>query len=529
VGPLDGLTRRFGRLREHLRRRGYDVEVGATRVFLLERRGVSLPIDLAVARCTTFAGIGGGGVRQLALAVYDGEGREVAADRSEGEGGLTHLCPQPRPGSPTLATVPHHLVVRSLEGAGASIVGAFETLPGRGEGFDGLFDGLLAPQVPFPDLEARLAGRRTVLRERGFLPLGEPHLEPVAEGEAIALNITLSAGRCYVVMARGGRGLLDVDLTVLDPAGAEVAQDHDQDAEPEVELCPAEGGRFGVRGTAFEGAGAVGILVLEGPPEADTADIVEPASTTAPSEGGEDDAPLPTDPVVGLSRLTTALEARGYGAPSWVVTDGWVARGEVRSHEIVLGPGCFVVLGAAARAETDLDLYLTEHGRVIDRDTGVSPAARVRFCPTSAATVRVTVKTYGRGGAYAIASVRAPASLEDVRGLRLEEATADLRGRGFTAAPSADRELVQGEPERLPISIPAGRCAALAVAAGEGMTDVDLFLRDGEGRLLASSSGPEAYAVVTRCAEDEGEDLVAEIVAYRGSGVVVVQRLSGTP
>jgi len=525
TGPLDALTRRFGRLRERMRGRGYDDEVGATRIFLLEDEGVGLPIDLAIARCTTFIGIAGGGVRQLSLAVYDGEGREVAVDATDGEGGLAHVCPQPQAGD----TVPHHLVVRSRQGSGAVIVGAFQTVPGAGEGFEDLFDGVLAPQVPFRDVEERLAERRAVLRERGFLPLADPHLERVAEGEDVALRVELAPGRCYVAMARGGEGLTDVDLTLFDPAGAEVARDFDGDAEPDVELCPEIAGRYGVRARAFEGAGALGVLVLGGPEPTDLPESLEPEGVEEGPGTPEPDATPVTDPMAGLTSLTSALETRGYDAPVFVVPDGWVARGEVRSHELALGPGCFVVVGAAGRPETDLDLYLSEGGQTIDRDTGVSPTARVRFCPASNSAARVTVKTYGRGGSYALATVRAPASIQALRALRLEEATAELRDRGWTGGPGADRALAEGEPLRMNVLVRDGRCTALAVAGDEGVIDVDIFLRDPDGRLLASSSGPEAYAAVARCAEDGEENMVAEIVAYRGSGTVLLRRLSGTP
>ncbi len=525
TGPLDALTRRFGRLRERMRDRGYDVEVGATRVFVLETEGVALPLDLRAGRCTTFVGIAGGGVRRLSLAVFDAEGAEVAADATEGEGGLVHVCPQPS--SPTLDTVPHHLVVRSLEGAGAVIVGAFETIPGSGEGFDGLFEGIVAPQVRFRDVEERLSDRRTLLRERGFLPLGEPHLDRVAEGEDVSFAVTLSAGRCYVAMARGGEGLTDIDLVLLDPDGAEVARDLDRDAEPDVELCPEEGGHYAVIARAFEGAGALGVLVLGGPAPEDVPQVQEGAEEGTLVE--EPESEPPPNPVATLSTFTAALESRGYGAPAFVVPDGWVARGEVRSHDLALGPGCFVVVGAAGRAETDLDLYLSAGGQTVDRDTGVSPTARVRLCAAAMSTTRVTVKTYGRGGSYALATVRAPEPIRDLRALRLEEATAELRLRGWTAAQPVDRPLVPGEPIRMSTYIRAGRCTALAVAGDEGLTDVDVFLRDADGRLLASSSGPEAFATVARCAEEEDEDATAEVVAYRGSGTVTIQRLSGTP
>jgi len=527
TGPLDALTRRFGRLRERMRGRGYDDEIGATRIFLLEGEGVALPIDLDAGRCTTFVGLSGGRVRELSISVFDGEGIEVVAAAVMGEGGLAHICPQAPPRRAG-ETIPHHLVVRSLEGSGAVVLGAFRTIPGAGEGFEGIFEGVLAPQVPFRDVEERLAERRTVLRERGFLPLGEPRLERVAEGDEVKVAFQLEPGRCYVAMARGDEGLRDVDLTLFDPAGAEVARNLEGDAEPEVELCPETSGRYGVSARAFEGAGALGLLVVGGPAPIEEEHTIEAEGGEGVEGTGEGGSGPEGEPVAAMSASVAALEARGYGAPSFIVPDGWVAPGEVRNHELVLGPGCFVVLGAAGRTETDLDLYLSRDGVTIDRDTSVAPTARVRICPRETTTVRVTVKAYGRAGPYALATQRAPAETVDVRALRLEEATAALRDRGFESAPLEVLHLEEGTAHRARLTIPVGRCVAVAVAGEEGVADVDVLLRDREGRLLASSSGPEAYAAVTRCAEDGTIAVVLEVVAYRGSGAVTLQRLDGT-
>ncbi len=384
--------------------------------------------NLPTGECTTFTALGGGGVRDLRLTLFDDEGAEVATDAVPGEGGLVHVCPhaasavrRPPP------TTPYYLVLEAHEGTGAAVVEGFGSAPGTGHGFDALFAGLLAPRVPFRKVEQQLAESRSALRARGLLPLGPPILDSVAEGEVLRRTYPLDAGRCYVAVARAGAGLRDVDLFLFDPTGAEVARDLDSDAEPRLEHCPDQSGRFTVEVRAFQGAGALGLMVLDGP-ASDHPDPPPPKPAVPPE--GRPDAPSEGDPMVALTTATTALEERGYGAPLFVVRDGTIAPGEAPSHEVLLGPGCGVVVGAASGSDMDLDLYLSDAGgQPIDRDTGVDPTARVSACPTEATPQRVTVKAYGRDGRYALAVLHAPAGIRNVQDLRLEEAVASFRAR----------------------------------------------------------------------------------------------------
>jgi len=530
TGPLDALSRRFGRLRSRMRERGYVEEVGLKRMFVMEGHGVAVPVDVATGRCVTFVALAGSGVRDLDLRLYDGDGVEAAADSIAGEGGLVHVCPQPlADGAPT---APHYFVSRAVEGSGAVVAGAFVSDPGAGEGFEGLFDGVLAPQVPFRGVEERLATSRTLLRSRGLLPMSEPLLDSIVEGAELRFVAELEPGRCYVAVARGDDSLTDIDVLLFAPGGAEVARDIGADAEPSLEYCPEAAGRYTFGARAFEGTGAMGLLVLGGPA------AVEPED--GPGGGAEEDVaaegsePAPEDaddPMVALGPVASLLVERGYAAPSYVTTDGWVAPGEVRTHDVLLGGGCALVVGAAGRPETDLDLYLAEpSGAAVARDTGVHPVARVHACLEQPGGVRrLTVKAYGRRGRYALAVFAAPEGISDVRTLRLEEATASFRQRGYALTARTERSLEQGEIFAQPLNVRPGSCLAVAAAGDLGVTDVDLILRDLSGALVASDSGPEPYAAIGHCAEETPESLTIQVLAYRGAGSVKLERLEGSP
>lgn len=115
VGPLDALNRRHARLRRRMAARGYGGEVGLSRAFVLEDRGVAWPLDLDVGECATLVALGGGAIRDLLLTLYDGEGAVAATDTVEGEGGLVHVCPQAD--DPRVRYRPYYLELRARRGS----------------------------------------------------------------------------------------------------------------------------------------------------------------------------------------------------------------------------------------------------------------------------------------------------------------------------------------------------------------------------------------------------------------------------
>ena len=514
LGPLDDLARRFGRLRRRMESRGYADGEFATRTFALEGEGVALPVDVPVGVCTTWVALGGGGLRDLRMTVFDGDGREVAVDGRRGEGALAHVCPPSLPDRP--ASAPHYLELRALEGSGAIVVGSFRSRPAEGEGFTGLFEEVVAPPVPYEAVEAALTEAREAFRERGLRVDGEPAFRRMVEGQGWRRPLPLVAGRCHVVVARGGEGVEDVDLYLYDARGAEVARDLGADAAPRIEHCAREDGEATLEVRAFAGGGAVGVMALSGPLEVQ-------AEAEAPPELEE------LEPLEALEATLAELASRGLGEPRFLVEDAAIQPGEVRQHEVVLGPGCALIAGAGGPGELDLDLYLSDAEGVVDRDTRVHRSARVAACVEGPSTLRLTVKAYGRGR-YALAQLDVPGVL----GL------AELRLRTLVDAEEAalgpPRRILlrRGEPIQEPV--PPGECVAVAVAGDAAVQDVDLLLRAGE-TLLASDTGPAPWARLRHCRAEEGEDEaegeappaeppVLKIVANRGEGEVLLQWLA---
>lgn len=522
--PLDALARRHGRLRERLALRGYDVVEGQSRVFVLESHGVAIPVDLDASRCHTFAALGSAGVRELHAVLYDGEGVEVAADAIAREGALVHTCPQAIEG---LRTMPHHLVLFAVAGSGSVAISEAESAPGTGEGFEGIYDELLAPSVPFRDVEQALTRSRTALRARGFSPVAEPAVRTLVERGAARADLPVERGRCYVALARGGQGVEDLDLFLFDDDGVEVARDLSRGAEASVEHCATATATYVAEVRAYRGSGAVGLASFAG---------------TRGTAGGPDSrevgeaigvGPERDDPEVELAVSMASLVEQGFDEPVLVARSAVINPGEVLTHDVVVGPGCGLVAAVGSDEAMDLDLYLADPtGREIDTDTDTRSHAAVRACSPTASVLRVAVKVYGRDGTYALGVLRAPRGIADVTSLRLAELTAEPRARGYAVQSSAPYELDEGARAGGRTEIAAGRCLVVAAASRGELRDVDLELRSLEGRVLAADSGPAPQATSGWCAPPGAPPrvpVVWEVRAYRGSGGVQVEVMEGPP
>jgi hypothetical protein len=516
VEPLDALSRRLGRARARLRERGYEERRWASRFFLPAGTGHAEVVRLRRGLCTTYVALSGGSVRELALALYDRDGRRAAVDSVRGEGSLVHACPPSDEAAPaSRSEAIYYLTAKVTGGGGAVAVRAFESPLGASAGVEGIFDGILVRPDEGEDVATRLERTVQRLRARDLRPIGRPTIGRVLEGEALRRAETLEPGHCYVAVARGDEGVRDVVLYLVDPSDAEVGRDLEGRDEARIEHCVDEPGRYVIEARAAEGSGDLGIALVEDPNAAPT----EPPRMveTPPPPPHEGDAS-------GLVRATMReLTTRGYEAPRYLVRHAAMRPGESLVHEVMLGAGCWLVVAAPEVADMDLDLYLVEQeGEIAARDTRITAEARLAACPPQDEVYRVMVRGYGHEGTYSLVVLRAPEGATDVQRLRLLEAAAPFIARGYRSEAVVEHLMSLGEAFRTEATVPAGSCIMFTAAGGQALEDVDLFLRDETGHVVASDTGPNAWASVSRCA-DVTTRFELRVLAYRGAGRVLVE------
>ncbi|MBI2896120.1 MAG: hypothetical protein HYY06_21360 [Deltaproteobacteria bacterium] len=509
AGLLDALGRRMNVLSRTLAERGYaPASDRGGRSFLPDGGGDVHEVRLDEGQCYTFVGLTSGSITDLRFALYDPRGAEVVRDDTVAPHALVHACPQ--------QTGLYHFVAVATSGSGVYDYRILTSAPGLGRGFAGVFDQVSPAEPPRPSkaVADRLRTLTERLRPRGFAPTGELRHGVLRSRESGRSTLALEGGSCYAIAALSGEGVLDIDLFLYDPAGAEVARDIGTEEDPVMELCPARDASYAAEINMYEGAGQYGLALFEGP-----ASAVPAASATdkppAPTADG------PVDVAAELERISTEMRARGYVQQAEPTVSEILAPAGQNSHPVALGPGCHAIVARGGTGVSDLDLYVFEpEGTSVDRDIAEGPIATVHICVEAGAAglYRLDVKLYRGTGTYGFQAFDAPATVRDLGALRLRELTAPLEGTGAVVEPvSGADDLATGEAQSFSLTLAADSCYAAVAAGGDGAEDLDLFVRSPTAEMVASDTATFPTAVVRFCASTSGV-YVAEVKMYSGAG-----------
>ena len=159
----------------------------------------------------------------------------------------------------------------------------------------------------------------------------------------------------------------------------------------------------------------------------------------------------------------------------------------------------------------------TADRRPIAQDVGLDASPRVPVCAEESGEHVVEVRMYQGSGEWSLAAVEIPddadAALgDDVKGIaraRALEIAAEARSRAMAPvrAPLRAQGWI-GLTQTVPISLRAGRCYLVGAAPGEGIAEIDLWLSDARGAVLASDTGQRQRASLYHCATRTGEATV---------------------
>lgn len=128
-----------------------------------------------------------------------------------------------------------------------------------------------APSAADPQQDSLQATLRT-LAERaapGFDAVPPPRTGSLQAGERRSFMQILRYGRCYRIVAAGGRGVRDLDLILYDADDRVVQRDSGQDPLPtlgvQADICPFQTGAYRLEVHAYAGHGAFRIAVFDAP------------------------------------------------------------------------------------------------------------------------------------------------------------------------------------------------------------------------------------------------------------------------
>ncbi len=250
-----------------------------------------------------------------------------------------------------------------------------------------------------------------------------------------------------------------------------------------------------------------------------------------------------------VAAATQLLEAQGAHSVAPLATE-LLLEGESKSLVTRLDrQGCvgFLAVGHARVQDLDLTLH-TASGIALARDVALEPYAYVRYCGAAGLELALTVTMFKGQGEYRLVSLEdAPAALPDLNqrvggcfasstGIRhagadmgpeptgapldrsIASATTALERLGYRAT-TAPMRATLGPRESAPQLAPlrADRCYALAGIGSGTVLDLDLFVRDTEGRPIARDMNRDRDAIVKLCADRDGDHAI-EVRMFEGQG-----------
>ena len=221
-----------------MRARGYETYGQPANGQLAQGETHDYPIQLEGGKCYAILAVGDNGVRDLDLTLLDARDQTIDRDVETDARPVVRVCAP--------STGQYKMQVRMFSGQGSFVYAQYRWPRGTRGPFN--LDGLIY---------VRLAEVTSLLAVEGY----EPDVQATPsrgrirrEGQNGRHNIPLEGGQCYAILAVGGEGVNNLDLS-LSQGGTAVASDTTRTAFPDVRYCPTSGGRVALQVTATGGSG----------------------------------------------------------------------------------------------------------------------------------------------------------------------------------------------------------------------------------------------------------------------------------
>jgi hypothetical protein len=349
----------------------------------------AFPIVVPPNRCVAVFGRGGAGLDNIDVSLVRGR-NVLARDTTASAEAELRFCAGTRPERARMQ-------VRAFRGSGLFAAAAF-LLPEGATPTDPVQAPAGGPEAGTGALVRLEARARAVVGD--YVPVSPPGRENLRAGERIDRTVLLSPGRCYRVVAAAEEGVVDLDLVLVGPTGAEVQQDTGDDREPTLgvlrPLCPALPGQYHLIARVETGAGAFAWQVY-GSGGAVATGPAAPAGPRFRVGGAGDD--------FVAQRIRALHQQRGDGRQP--ITD--LASGELRTNEQreirlrVEGGSCYTVIGAGVPSIRELDIRVLDafgNERAHDEQRDAFPTAS--FCAQVAGEWRVVTRVFIGYGRYGV-------------------------------------------------------------------------------------------------------------------------------
>jgi hypothetical protein len=400
-------------------------------------------LQLDGGKCYVFIAVGEAALSDLDLALESG-GERLGEDTQPDNFPVVRAC------SPVSVRV--EIVLTATRGAGAYVLGYY-AVPADGG----------AAAAAQDELVTQL-GQLATEQAAGAALEGDVFRGRLVEEEVAALSRALVGGRCYTLLAVGGAGL--VELQVSASAGAQRLGD-DVLAGPTAavpEFCPATDAPVTVRVTARRGGGEFAFAVYGR------------AATGA----------LTPIQMVDTQALTRRLAERAAQAatgmdPLQSPTFGSLGEGRSANLSFAVEAGrCYRVVAVAEAGITNLDLTLLVDGAQVGEDVEPDAVPVVGTCAAAAGTARLDVWAVAGTGGWAVGlysgaqPASAAATPENPLFTLLDAAAVTLSAGATRASTPFTGALAVSGTQQYDVSLQSGKCYAFVGISDAGNLDLEL-------------------------------------------------------
>ena len=271
--PATGRAEVSDLLRSQLAQRGAQAAPGMDPMgapiggFLGTRQSVQQYVTMQPGHCYTVIGVGGQGVRDLDLALFNPNNKKVASDLGFDATPVVQHCAQ-WPGA--------YRVEATVKRGGGEIAVQVYTPGGAAVGTP---VASAAPGMPPPDpslrprpqplpagngadaLDTYLEAQARTLAP-GATRLGQRFAGAGDKGQRSDWFVPLEGGRCYTFLGAGGAGLQHLSLYLWDPSGKRVADNRSKTAEAVMGYCTTLPGPYHLQAKVEKGNGEYRVAVF---------------------------------------------------------------------------------------------------------------------------------------------------------------------------------------------------------------------------------------------------------------------------
>jgi hypothetical protein len=328
-------------------------------------------------------------------------------------------------------------------------------------------------------------------------------------------NFVLTSGQCYRVIGVGDSNVQDLDI-FLRVRNQTVAQDVARDNFPVVTFCPQVTTRVQVRVVAYQGQGEFALGVFNGAPGQDQ--VVSPQA-----EG----------PAL-MQRLASVASANapgyvGIGQPIF----GQLAQNAGQLVNVQLQQGvCYKFIAVGGNGVQDLDLHVNFGNQRVAADTATDAIPIASYCAPRSQSVQVQVFMFRGAGGFSYQTFQSGAPVHappppvvggnDFLSNRMREIAGRYAGGRIPISPLMRGNLTTSQTQDFSVPLVAGRCYTVVGVGEPSVTDLDMFLFDGNGTQVAQDQATDNFPIVQTCPNVPGNFRV-QVKMYSGYGAFGLQ------